>query len=437
MARSNFPVNTFAALANALVTPMPGKYFRRLKDRLLFKNRYSYPDAMHRLSAVLNQNIETSKIIEKTVQVLTETLRTDKVNIVLFRDRSDVVMDVAWYPQVRFVVFRNKKPIILSSRDIKSKDNTFAYLREKYGIEVLVPMLIGERPIGAIVLGPKISGDSYRDADIQLLVTLSYQAAVSLEKARLFDKLKEYSELLEDRVKERTMQLERLQEEQRQMMMDISHRLQTPLTAVKSELEFLKRQKNPPEHLDTFERSIDGISRFIYDLLNLARLGTRKNGSAMDRVDLSDLLGELIEYFGVMAEDEGISLIPEIEANLFISGNKDNLEELVMNLVSNAFKYLNSSRDKKVVISLKNIDSRIFLEVIDTGDGIAKEDLGRIFERFYRGQAGSGVVGGTGLGLAISKRIVENHAGTITIQSEVGQGTRVIVTLPQEVVAES
>jgi two-component system sensor histidine kinase VicK len=199
---------------------------------------------------------------------------------------------------------------------------------------------------------------------------------------------------------------------------------------VKSELEFLKRQQNPPEHLDTFERSIDGISKFIYDLLNLARLGIKKNESPKESVNLSDLLQELVEYFGVMAEDENISLISHIEPDIFISGNKDNLEELTMNLVSNAFKYLDSGRDKKVAISLRRTDSHIFLEVTDNGDGIAQEDLGRIFERFYRGQAGTDIVGGTGLGLAISKRIVDNHDGTIAIESNVGQGTKVTVDLP-------
>lgn len=101
-----------------------------------------------------------------------------------------------------------------------------------------------------------------------------------------------------------------------------------------------------------------------------------------------------------------------------------------MNLVSNAFKYLNPGRDKEVIISLRKDDNHILLEVADNGDGIAQKDLGKIFERFYRGQAGTDVVGGTGLGLAISKRIAENHGGTIAIESEVGQGTKVIVKLP-------
>lgn len=415
-------VGILTVCTGIFTVPRLERYFRRVTDEFFFKDRYDYAQALHNLSAILNQNIETAKIVQRTSQALRSILKASEAHVVLFRDRSDPAAKLSWYPQVRSIALQSKGTILLQVGD---------RLRREHGIEVITSILLGRRPLGAIVLGPKMSGDPYRDEDAQLLTTFSYQAAVALEKARLFEKVKKHSGTLEARVRERTAALEQLQEEQRQMMVDISHRLQTPLTAVKSELDFLKRQPDPPEHLDAFERSIDGISKFIYDLLNLAKLGITKNDFPKARVDLSGLLRDLAEYFEVMANERNIRLSARIQPRIFIFGNQDHLEELVMNLVSNAFKYLQAGRDKKVAIVLRQTEERAVLEVVDSGRGIGPEDLDRIFERFYRGRgADIDDTSGTGLGLAIAKRIVENHGGTITIESELGQGTKVIVLLP-------
>ena len=426
-----FGVGLLTVCVGIFTVPYLERYFRRVTDRFFFKDRYNYPKALHNLSAILNQNIETERIVRRTSQALKDILRTAEAHIVLFRDRSDPAANLSWYSQVRAIAFRQKGTIVLARWATEVWDDIGNYLRREHGIEVVTPIFLGRKPLGAIVLGPKRSGDPYRDEDAELLTTFSYQAAVALEKARLFEKLKNYSGVLEERVRERTTELTQLQEEQHQMMIDISHRLQTPLTAVKSELDFLKRQPDSPEHLDTFERSIDGISKFIYDLLNLARLGIEKNEFPKERLDLSNLLQSLAEYFEVMAGEGNIRFIARIEPDIFVAGSQEHLEELVMNLVSNAFKYLNAEREKKVVIALRKSNGQAVLEVTDNGRGIAPEDLERIFERFYRGkQTGVDVASGTGLGLAIAKRIVDNHSGTIAIESESGQGTKVTATLP-------
>lgn len=433
-------VGLLAACVGIFTVPVLERRFRRATDRFFFKDRYDYPKALRRLSAILNQSMETAKILKRTSQALKETLRAAEARVILFgKDNpGDPVSELPWYPQVRAIVSRQKdrqkdrrEAIILSRWSAGTDGELGNYLRQEHGVEVLAPIRLGQKVLGVIVLEAKMSGDPYRDEDVELLTTFSYQAAVALEKARLFEKLKNYSGVLEDRVMERTAELERLREDERQMMIDISHRLQTPLTVVKSKLDFLKRQKNLSEHLAGFERSIDDISKFIYDLLSLARIGIKKKDFPAGPVDLSGLLRGLVEYFEVMAGERGIRFVSEIESGVFVAGDKEHLEELVMNLVSNAFKYLDAGRDRQVDIFLRRARSRALLEVADSGRGIAPEDLEKIFERFYRGKQDSDdSASGTGLGLAIAKRIVENHGGTIVIESEPGRGTKVTVTIP-------
>lgn len=423
-------VGLLVVCTGIFMAPFLERYFRRATDRFFFKDRYNYPKALRSLSAILNQNMEAAKIIKQTSQALKDIFRTAEVRILIFGNHPDSTARIPWYSKVRAIAFRQDRTIVLANWAAGIEKDTGNHLRQEHGIEVITPIFLERRSLGVVILGPKKSGDPYRDEDVELLTTFSYQAAVALEKARLFEKLKNYSGILEERVRERTTELARLQEEQYQMMVDISHGLQTPLTAVKSELDFLKRRPDFHGHLDAFERSIDGISRFIYNLLNLARLEIKKNEFPKEFLDLSNLLHGLVEYFRVMAEEAGINFSTRIESDIYVSGSKDHLEEFVTNLTSNAFKYLDNRRDKEVIIVLRRIDSRAVLEVADNGCGIASEDLGKIFERFYRGKQADTEIAGTGLGLAIAKRIVENHRGTITIESELGQGTRAIVELP-------
>ena len=391
-----FVASVVTVCVGLLTAPSIERWLRRATDKIFFKGRYKYPQALRALSAVLNANIETGKILDDSARALEGVLRAEQARFVLFHSSENLSM-----------------PVVPPGG-------------------IVVPIALGERTTGAIVVGPKRSGDPYYEEDRELLETFASQAAVALEKARLFEKVRTHAAELEARVHERTEELERLQEEQRQMMVDISHGLQTPLAVAKSELYFMKGHPDAQKHAETFERSIDGISKFIYDLLALSRLDARRADTPAERVDLSATLAALAEYFGVMAEEQGIRLSAEIEPGVSMQGSRAEIEELVMNLVSNAFKYLDPSREKYVALRLRRAAGRAIIEVADNGRGIASEDMKNIFRRFYRGAGRTAPDSprGTGLGLAIAKRIAEKHRGKISLASTLGQGTTVAVDLP-------
>ncbi len=256
--------------------------------------------------------------------------------------------------------------------------------------------------------------------------------AIGLERVELYEKIRRHSEELEEKVRERTAQLRQAREEERQVMADISHGLQTPLTIVRGELDLLK-EKFPVADgtLDMLTKSIDGISKFIYDFLKLARFEAPQTAFKKEPVNFSQLLQELVEYFDVLGRAKDVAIVGEIEPDITVSGEREKLEELVTNLVSNAFKYIGEGHGKKIAIALRRVPDGVELCVEDNGAGIDAEDLPNIFNRFYRSKArGRRSVEGTGLGLAICKTIADKHGAAISVESVPGKGTLFRVLFP-------
>ncbi|MBI4993713.1 hypothetical protein HZC33_02020 [Candidatus Wolfebacteria bacterium] len=380
--------------------PIIEKYFRRLTDKIFFKDKYDYSLALHELSSVLNKNLETEKILSVAFEKIRKIFKVNEV---------DFVMNV-------------------------KDDEEISNVGKRRGAKLALPVRLENETIGALFLGEKLSGDHYSGEDITLLKTFSHQAAVALKKAELYEKVKKYSKELEEKVKRRTAKIEKLQIEQRQVMIDISHSLQTPLTVIKGELEFIEKQlpKNFKEKigdkLNIFGKSIDGVSKLIYDLLKLAKLESQEDGFEKEKVDLSRLLENLIEYFNIIVENKKILLESRIAKEVYIVGDERKLEELIINLLSNAVKYI--ANDRKIFVKLYKSGEFAKFIIEDTGIGIAKKDLPNIFNRFYRVKEFKNFQKGTGLGLAICKTIVEKHGGKIKVKSRIKKGTKFIIILP-------
>jgi two-component system sensor histidine kinase VicK len=165
-------------------------------------------------------------------------------------------------------------------------------------------------------------------------------------------------------------------------------------------------------------------------LLQLSKLDYDNIQWNMKKIDIYKIVNECVYRMKISAEQKNQVLefiadqdIPEI------MGDKDRIEQVIVNILSNAIKY--TSENGKIEVSLKRDGDSILIKVADNGIGIPKEDLPRLFERFYRvDKARSRMLGGTGLGLSIARQIVEAHKGKIRIQSEYGQGTQVFINLP-------
>jgi signal transduction histidine kinase len=224
----------------------------------------------------------------------------------------------------------------------------------------------------------------------------------------------------------------RLESVRRDFVANASHELKTPAATIQATAETLRRAADEdPEAIPRFasqlEREAVRLSRIVADLLDLSRL---ESGSSLeDSVSLAATTREEVQRLEGSAQASGVTLEVEAQEVRSVMGSQRDLALLVRNLVDNAIRY--SHRGGNVRVEVGASGDEVSIRVSDTGVGIPTRDIPRIFERFYRvDRARSRETGGTGLGLAIVKHVVENHAGRIEIESELGRGTTVSVTFP-------
>lgn len=215
------------------------------------------------------------------------------------------------------------------------------------------------------------------------------------------------------------------------LVYDVAHDLQTPLTALKAQLSLITKARQT-NNLKVCHEIIDSMSSMVSDLLAYARSGTGFETANRERFDLSVRMMEALDYVETVASACHVKIKKDIEPEIVIDGIPGKIDEAFLNLVSNSMKYLRGSGPREVSITLCARDGECVLSVEDTGIGIPADELQHVFTRFYRTRPATRHASGSGLGLAITKKIVELHGGTIAIESAEGIGTKVRITLPTQ-----
>ncbi|NLP44982.1 MAG: hypothetical protein GX351_10205 [Peptococcaceae bacterium] len=213
---------------------------------------------------------------------------------------------------------------------------------------------------------------------------------------------------------------------------DIAHELRTPLATLQSHLEAMIDGVWEPtaERLSFCNDEVIRLTGLIKNLNELSVLESEATKLQITEVNLSELLKELCANYQLVFAEKEIELIQEIQPRVIVNADKDRLQQILVNILANAYKY--TAEKGQVTVRLLAESEWAVLEVRDTGVGIAPEDLPHIFERFYRGdQSRSRQSGGAGIGLTIVKALVEAHRGTISVASELGKGTVVQIKIPR------
>ena len=221
----------------------------------------------------------------------------------------------------------------------------------------------------------------------------------------------------------------RLEKIKRDFVVNVSHELRTPLTAIKGYVETMKDEVcgQASKYLEVIQRHTDRLINIVNDLLSLSEL-EEKGLDQIEEVDLEDIVNGVLKMFRPRAKEKGLRLEVLCDGKAVVRGDRFKLEQVFVNLIDNAIKY---TEEGKIVISLSRLDREVVVKVKDTGVGIPREHLDRIFERFYVvDKARSRRIGGTGLGLSIVKHIVLLHGGEIKVDSSIGKGTEFTITLP-------
>jgi len=228
----------------------------------------------------------------------------------------------------------------------------------------------------------------------------------------------------------------KLDDSRREFVANVSHELRTPLTNVRGYAETLMSADDidrdiQMRFLGVISSEADRMTRIVKDLLTLTRLDYNRMEMHMQRMDLRELGQKAAAAMEGQANSQGLTLTCDLPEEMpAVTGDPERIQQVIINIITNAIKYNKPHGSIAMTGGVEN--DQVFLRVEDTGIGVPKADLERLFERFYRvDKARSRESGGTGLGLAIAKQIVETHGGHIGFDSEYGKGSVVTLYLPQ------
>ncbi len=305
-------------------------------------------------------------------------------------------------------------------------DRTMAQLRTV--LLVAVPVMLMASAVVAYVLAARAL------APMTALVREARAiSAESLDRrlpvANPHDELGELTGTINDMV----ARLERSFAEMKRFTADASHELRTPLAIIRGEAEFAlgkTRDEEVRQLLGSALEECDRLGRLTDQLLTLARQDAGLRKRLREPVNLADLVANVVETLRPLADAKGLTLATAPQpATAIVSGDPDQLRQVVLNVLDNALKYTAAG---SVAVSLTTTETDVRILVQDTGEGIPTDHLPHVFERFYRvDKARSRKQGGAGLGLSIAKSIVEAHGGRIELDSASDQGTACTVTLPR------
>jgi two-component system phosphate regulon sensor histidine kinase PhoR len=233
-------------------------------------------------------------------------------------------------------------------------------------------------------------------------------------------------------------ELRRLQRIRSEFIDNLAHELRTPLTTIRLLTEKLgddlTRIEVPPrirERVSTIDVETGHLVQMVNELLDLSRIESGTAELHLERVDMVEVIDAALDRLRTFAERQGVRLSAELPDGgvAAVRGDAERLGQLLINLLHNAVKF--SPADSVVTVAADERDGQLAVAVSDHGTGIARDDLDRVFERFYKGdKARQRGPGGTGLGLAIARHIAEGHGGRIWVESEEGRGSTFTFTVP-------
>jgi len=465
-----FPI-IFAFIIVGLFNPLKDK-IQAIIDELFFKGKYAYQRTLKETSEAMTSLLNRDQITARILNALIGAMELKGGAVIFLSEeegagycvyaaegkRKNEVGRVSIdkdSPLIKFLVSNKQEVLrhnIEKSSRFKSIRDQFLKLLDDLDAVILIPMIFKDHLNGFIALGEKKSGDLYSGEDIELLMTMANQSAVAYENASSYQTVQELNRTLEEKVKKRTIELERalLEKEKTQdqliqseslaaigqLVAGVAHELNNPLTAVfgliQSSLETLEDQEEIKNYykdlIDDLQFSLKESRRaknIVKSLLDLSR----QTQTFAESVNLNEVLKDSLRILSKQYKNQCLNIVEEYEKNLpSVHGNFANLGQAFINVINNAIHSLEKGQGK---ISLKTRflkeENRVVFECADNGSGIPGEIKKDIFKPFFTTKE---VGKGTGLGLYLCHEIIKKHQGKIVVESKVSAGTTFTIELP-------
>jgi len=386
-------------------------------SQLTTKSRLDSYRRLLEISQVLTSTLELFTLLDLIATAARDLTRTEATSILLIDNKTgDLYFEAATGSKSEEIkrmvvppdsmagwVAREGRTQIIN--DVSLDKRFFAKSDESTGFQtrsmIVVPMKVKDKTIGVLEAINRADNSPFTDEDIELLTTLSAQAAIAITNARLF--------------------------QQSDLISEMVHELRTPLTSIVAYSELMLRREIPPVQargfIETIYQEAMKLSSMTNSFLELSRLQSGRIRMEMVNLNLTDLIREVMLLLQPQADERGLifeAILPDQAVR--VAADRERLRQVLVNLMSNAIKY--NRPNGLINLHATLIDPlHVRVSVTDTGRGIPEKDLVRIFEKFFRVADSEGYATGTGLGLSIVKQIIEAHGSQIDVKSQVDVGT--------------
>ncbi len=433
---------TAAILIALLFTPLR-TWAQGFVDRAFFRVQYNYRTALRRFLDEMKETGDVEEMSALIIRRVDELLPVERIGFFIVEEGTQRLrllahegFDLLEKHGLRFQSEKLKStlnmPVALDDQiePGPQHESADAEVFRRWGMALVFPMTTESGEIiGFLVLGAKMSQVRFTAEDIDLLTAVALQAGLSIQRIMLRHKL-----FLERESAQRLRELNQLKS---YFVSSVSHDLKTPLTSIRMFAELLRTKKELPasrveEYLSIIEGESERLSRLIGNVLDFARVERGVKEYHFSDVAVDELVGHVLSTLEYQLRIGHFAVRTRLSAgNAVVFADRDALTEAVINLLSNAMKY--SGENREIVVSTFRKDGGVGVRVKDHGIGIAVEEIGHIFEPFYRAAGGkSSGAGGTGLGLALVKHIVEAHRGHIDVVSSPGEGSEFTLLFPTQ-----
>jgi PAS domain S-box-containing protein len=412
---------------------------------------------INEITSAINSSLNVDRVYEAIAVRVRKLVQFDCAGIALQNDTGDGMEVFRLWPITQgepaeavtvradessglHQVLESARPLVIEDgKEISGLTDAPRVLGTEVRSCVYLPLFSKEHLTGAFVLGRK-NDEAFGRYDIEVLEQIAGQIGVAIDNARLFKNLvRSFEEVKEaqEKLAQAHKELKTLDTMKTNLLSNVSHELRTPLVSIMGYTDMIYREKVGPlneaqkEYLDISLRNVDKLVSLIENLLDFSRLHRGMEKPVFSMVDLAEVAKSSVQVVRPVADRRKIRVeLKAPQEELIVEGDSEKLSQVFDNLLSNAVKF-NDNGGSVFVELRKDSANNAEVSVRDTGIGIPREALGKVFTRFYQYDSSSTrKYGGTGIGLSIVQDIVRMHGGRISVTSEVGKGSRFVFALP-------
>ena len=438
-------INYYFSVFTLLLFIIVGFVFPKLRfeteealERVLFRKRYDYRETLSRSSRDMVSMVDLDALSNSLVQTIARALGIEKGSLFLIDDvkglfalAATIGLDLDEFKEI--VLSRDdllvqrltsrSEPVVREEFEIArngAEGTAVAHRMRQLEAEISLPITSKDRLIGILNLGHKDGREMYSDEDLELLSTLTNQAAIAIENARLYENLKQSQNIIR-----RADRLSSLG----QLTAGLAHEIRNPLVAIRTFTQLLPERYQDVEFRESFQslalKEVDRICGLVNDLLSFAR----PSSPNVSTENVNEIVDGIVRILDTEAKEKGVQIYRRLATNLpKVLIDKEQIKQVSMNIILNALQSIQGKGVVEVSTRLFRKDSSdefVQIGIRDSGVGIPEKDLENIFNPFFTTKKE-----GVGLGLSISHQIVQEHGGYILVESQVGRGTTFFINLP-------